>query len=645
MTGAAVATKSPQGTSPATPRTLPPWVALLLVLILAALLAWREETSLDFGFHLATGRYILEHRAWPETDPFTYTVTDHPYIDMHGLVQVAIALAERAGGLAGVGLLRAAFVLATTGVLFAHARRRGVHSPALLVFGFTLALFAWEQRFFARPEMATYLFLAIELYLLRRHAEDGRSRWLYAIPALQVVWVWSHALSLFGPAVLGLYALSTLFTPRRRTWAPWIALGLGLLALLANPYGARGVLFLWELRTRLESTNEFAGSISELSSPFAKGTPALLSFLAFKTFAVLGVLAVLAAGPRRLGVFDVALVLVFGALAATAVRNIGLFVVASLPVFVDAAEQALRRIAPPARGRPRRSWKARWARYAPGAGLAVALVIWLVGSSGVLTGAYVIRDRRPGQLGSGYCPGTYPLGTVDFMVANGLRGPIYNHLNFGGYLIGRLWPEEKVYVDGRLEVIGERFFNEYRAVNDGPGWAAMVRRHDPNLVLIPHTSYDLLNRLYRDPDWSLVEVDGVGALFLRTRPEHFALITAAKARWAALNQVGDGEESEPLAPPPPANWLRRWFTPRRFPWAAWGRGNAFYGLGLYDAARREYRRAIVENRFDDLPLVTNYAAVCFRLGRRDEARVWYRRLLSLDPESRLARDRLATLGG
>ncbi len=210
MSGGAVATKSREAAPRSIPRAFPPWIALALILVLAALLAWREETSLDFGFHLATGRYILEHRAWPETDPFTYTVADHPYIDMHGLVQVAIALAERAGGLVGVGFLRAAFVLATTGVLYAHARRRGVRSPALLLLGFTLALFAWEQRFFARPEMATYLFLAIELYLLRRHAEDGRSRWLYAIPVLQVVWVSSHALSLFGPAVLGLYAVFSL---------------------------------------------------------------------------------------------------------------------------------------------------------------------------------------------------------------------------------------------------------------------------------------------------------------------------------------------------------------------------------------------------------------------------------------------------
>src|SRR6266436_4465337 len=58
--------------------------ALLLALGLAAAFAWRTETGHDFGFHIATGREILKHHAWPRVDEFTYTVAGRPYIDMHG---------------------------------------------------------------------------------------------------------------------------------------------------------------------------------------------------------------------------------------------------------------------------------------------------------------------------------------------------------------------------------------------------------------------------------------------------------------------------------------------------------------------------------------------------------------------------------
>ncbi len=617
-------------------------LAFVLVLALAAALAWREETSLDYGFHAATGRYILEHRAWPRTDPFTYTVADHPYIDMHGLTQIALALAERAGGLGAVGLFRVAMVLATTGILISHALRRGARTPALLALFFTLGLLAWEQRFFARPELATFLVLAVELWLLRRHAEDGRARWLYALPVLQLVWVYAHALSLFGVAVAGLYALCGLATRRRRDRTPWVAVALMGVAMLLNPYGPRGVAFLWNLRTRLEATNVFAGSISELGSPFAPGTPDLFPFLAFKALFGLGLVCVLAALPRRrVSPFDLALVAVFLWLAATAVRNIGLFVVAALPVFVDAAEGVVERVGRPARGRRRARGRAPLLRAAA---TALALALPAVALAGVIAGGYYVRDRRPGQFGSAFSAGTYPLRTVDFIVEHGLHGPIYNHLNFGGYLIGRLWPAEKVYIDGRLEVIGEEFFAEYKAVNEGRGWAATMRRYDPNLVLLPHTSLDMMKRLAADPGWGLVEVDGVAALFLRARPENAALIAAARARFAAENRPAEAGEAT-LAPRPRPPAVVRWFTPRRFPWDAWGRGNGLLGLGLTEAARREYRRALTESRVDEVPLVTNYAAASFRLGRREEARNWYRHLLALDPGSKLARDRLATLGG
>ena len=179
----------------------------LALACLAGVFAWREESSLDFGFHLATGRYILAHHAWPHTDIFTYTVASHPYIDMHGLFQIALAWAESAGAATGIGALRVASVLAALALLALHAWRRGVRAPEAYACGIGLALCAWEIRFFARPELATYVCLAALLLLLRRHAEDGRARWLAAIPLVQLVWTYAHALTLFGPAIVAAYAL------------------------------------------------------------------------------------------------------------------------------------------------------------------------------------------------------------------------------------------------------------------------------------------------------------------------------------------------------------------------------------------------------------------------------------------------------
>ena len=58
-----------------------------------------------------------------------------------------------------------------------------------------------------------------------------------------------------GGLTLGLYALADLVRgvrTRAIDRGPWIALAAAVVAMFLNPYGMRGVVFLWELRTRLE---------------------------------------------------------------------------------------------------------------------------------------------------------------------------------------------------------------------------------------------------------------------------------------------------------------------------------------------------------------------------------------------------------
>ena len=43
----------------------------------------------------------------------------------------------------------------------------------------------------------------------------------------------------------------------------------------------------------------------------------------------------------------------------------------------------------------------------------------------------------------------YPVGAADFVIANDLKGNLFNTYFWGGYLIWRLGPERKVFVDGR----------------------------------------------------------------------------------------------------------------------------------------------------------------------------------------------------
>jgi tetratricopeptide (TPR) repeat protein len=605
------------------------------VLALTVILAWRTESSRDFGYHLATGRWILEHGAWPEVDSFTYTLAGRPYIDMHGLFQIALALAYR-GGMIGVGLLRVAFALSTFAVLWLSARQRHVRSPALLGLGFGLALLTWEVRLMTRPELASGLCLAAQLWLLGRHARSGDRRWLFATVPLQLVWVYSHALSVLGIAVLGLFAGASLVTGllRRRAFdpAPWLALAGAAAVMFLNPYGARGVLFLWELHTRLQAGNPFAETISELTSPFSAGAAQFPALRCFQLL-LLATALVVGARARRTSLFDLAVVALFGTLAATRVRFVGLFAVAALPVALEAASGLGRSLAP--------SLQARAARVAPLAAGVVLLALGLL-SQQTIAGGYYALNRYPIRFGHAESPAVFPIGTVAALEQHALSGPIFNAIESGGYLAMHRDPGQKTYIDGRLEVIGEEFYGEYLRALSGEGWDEVEARHHPTIALVPANRSELVRRLLRDPAWALVDVDAVAVLFVRATPDHQAAIAASAERLRRLDAPAPKSE-EALVPPPRPSRLRSLLGPRHVPFESWGRGSALYQLGMFEAARRELRLALASSSRPEPALVKTYALVTLQLGRIEESRRWCRRLVELSPEDADARRLLAEL--
>ena len=76
-------------------------IALGLVIVSIGLFALRQVASPDVGFHLKAGNHILSGNGWPQNDPFTYTVTDHAYIDTSWGYQTILALVERLAGAPG----------------------------------------------------------------------------------------------------------------------------------------------------------------------------------------------------------------------------------------------------------------------------------------------------------------------------------------------------------------------------------------------------------------------------------------------------------------------------------------------------------------------------------------------------------------
>jgi hypothetical protein len=83
-------------------------------------------------------------------------------------------------------------------------------------------------------------------------------------------------------------------------------------------------------------------------------------------------------------------------------------------------------------------------------------------------------------------PSFYPIEAVNWLKANPQPGNMFNHFDWGGYLIFNLWPEKKVFIDSQTDVYGENFTRKYEQVITMAGnWKGILSDYDVQWAIIP----------------------------------------------------------------------------------------------------------------------------------------------------------------
>jgi hypothetical protein len=112
----------------------------------------------DTLWQIRAGAWILDHRAIPATDPFSFAAGDRRWFAHEWLAETLMALAYRAGGMRGIMVLAAAACGVTAAVLLRHLRRflPGVYAVAALI----VALSCAASSLLARPHLLAWPCLA-----------------------------------------------------------------------------------------------------------------------------------------------------------------------------------------------------------------------------------------------------------------------------------------------------------------------------------------------------------------------------------------------------------------------------------------------------------------------------------------------------
>jgi hypothetical protein len=143
----------------------------------------------DLPMHLATGEWIVAHRAVPFTEPFAWTRLGEPFSTYAWPWQTIYFVTLRASGPIGLHLLAAIFGASIVVAGSVAGRALGLSHLAATVFAVLAASVALTSTPFLRPQLVMHTLVMLAWVCLARIAESETPprRWLVALTALGVL--------------------------------------------------------------------------------------------------------------------------------------------------------------------------------------------------------------------------------------------------------------------------------------------------------------------------------------------------------------------------------------------------------------------------------------------------------------------------
>jgi hypothetical protein len=109
-----------------------------------------------------------------------------------------------------------------------------------------------------------------------------------------------------------------------------------------------------------------------------------------------------------------------------------------------------------------------------------------------------------------------PSRAVDFLQANAIRSHVVGPDAWSGYLLYRMHPNIRLFMDDRHDFYGAAYVAEYiKLMYVDLGWKEVLDKYEVQWVVVPPRS-PLANALKETDGWAVAYDDGVAIVFRRT---------------------------------------------------------------------------------------------------------------------------------
>jgi hypothetical protein len=463
--------------------------AVLAIPALLVILKGAAVSDPDIWWHLRTGQWMVDHHTWPRTDPYSYWAAGHSWAAYSWIFELLMLTLYRQWGLPGIVFYTAAAALLIAWALLRLLRRylRPAEAAGLTALG----MYLLYPMIWPRPGMLTIVFFILQLgFVLRARLDHDTSRgwWL---PVLYLVWVNFHIQFIYGLFILVVAALEPFMrkllgmTVDNRDWSTSRSLGkvfgICFLVTLINPYSISIYAVVWEYARQ---TKAFQYIIELQALDFRRVKDYVELLLAMATAFVMG-------WKRQVRPLLVILVIAATIAAFRAERDAWFLVAVSLAVIACSLSGETRSVSLPQ-------------QYKAFVAAAVSLIL--------VAGGIFSHGSSPSNLASEMAD-ALPVRACQFLEAGHYTGPLFNVLDWGGYLIWRL-PQMQVAIDGRTNLYGDNYLSLMEDSWDGkPVWAFNKELDNAKVVLAP-SALPLTSILENLPKYQVVYDDGFAVVLV-----------------------------------------------------------------------------------------------------------------------------------
>jgi hypothetical protein len=464
--------------------------------------------SQDLGRHLLTGQIILKTLSIPSTNLFSYTYPTFPFINHHWGSEVIFYLTKTISGDLGLFILSLLVIGTACTVIFLYCAKRA--SVLTLVFLAILYLRVLFERTDLRPELFSFLILSVMVTILYTYREHS-TKFIFLLIPLQLLWANFHIYFPIGILISLLFVIDEVITHRKKPLTShtkillFVFIAMGGVTLL-NPHFLEGALY------PLRVFQNYGYTIEENQTPF------FLQSLGFSkpTFLYLEISVVLLFTSfflswKKTSIVDWLISIVFTIIAFSAVRNFPLFVFAT---FIPASLAFSRALEP----------VLKWVKNKP--------PIYFLTLCFGLIGFFVWQVKSVQSIiPTGYRVDEQGKKALDFVINNHIQGPIFNNFDIGSYIEYRLYPTQKVFIDGRPEAYPASFIQDtYIKMQEDPAlFNKVADKYHFNSIIFSHTDQtpwaeQFLKDIIQNPDWTPVYLDSTMLILTRKSPGNTTLI-------------------------------------------------------------------------------------------------------------------------